>query len=106
VRSDDYAVGFEVGDAVVGGVAESDGLAEHGDVAAGFFGEVTADGLVVVDDEDVRGFALGAVDGVFQPTVEGGGRKWADGVGSGFDGGDDEGHASRSRRVWSETVAS
>ena len=95
VAGDDYAVGFEVGDAVVGGVAEHDGLAEHLEVAAGFVGEVAADGVVVVEDEDVGGLALGAVDGVLQPAVEGGGREWGGGVGAGTDGGDD--HRGRIR---------
>ena len=44
VAGDDDAVGFEVGDAVVGGVAEQDGLAEHLEVAAGVVVEVAADG--------------------------------------------------------------
>jgi hypothetical protein len=95
VAGDDYAVGFEVGDAVVGGVTEHDGLAEHLEMAAGFVGEVAADGVVVVEDEDVGGLALGAVDGVLEPAVEGGGREWGGGVGAGADGGDD--HKGRER---------
>ena len=89
VTGDDYAVGFEVGDAVVGGVAEHDGLAQHLKMAAGFVGEVAADGVVVVEDEGVGGLALGAIDGVLEPAVEGGGRERGGGVGAGADGGDD-----------------
>jgi hypothetical protein len=89
VGDDGYAVGFKVGDAVVRGVAEHDGFAEHGEVPAGVIFEVAADGVVVVGDEGVSGFALGAVDGVFEPAVEGRRREWGDGIGSGFDGGDD-----------------
>ena len=66
-----------------------DGFAEQGEVAAGVFGEVAVDGPVVVDDEVVGGFALGAVDGVFEPAVEGGRWQGGDGVGSGTDCGDD-----------------
>ena len=58
-------------------------------MAAGVVGEVAADGVVVVEDEDVGGFALGAVDGVLQPAVEGGGWERGGGVGAGTDGGDD-----------------
>ena len=89
MAGDDYTVGFEVGDAVVGGVAEHDGLAEHLEMAARFVGEVAADGVVVVEDEDVGGLALGAVDGVLQPAMKGGGREWGGWVGAGADGGDD-----------------
>ena len=89
VAGDDYAVGFEVGDAVVGGVAEHDGLAEHLEVAARVVGEVAGDGVVVGEDEDVGGLALGAVDGVLEPAVEGGGWERGGGVGAGTDGGDD-----------------
>ena len=74
---------------MVGGVAEHDGLAEHLEVAAGVVGEVAADGVVVVEDEDVGGLAFGAVDGVLEPAVEGGGRERGGGVGAGTDGGDD-----------------
>jgi len=82
VAGDDYAVGFEVGDAVVGGVAEHDGFAEHLEVAAGIFCEVAADGVVVGADEHVGSFAFGAIDGVLEPAVEGGGREWGGGVGA------------------------
>ncbi len=89
VAGDDYAVGFEVGDAVVGGVAEHDGFAKHLEMAAGFVFEVAGDGVVVVEDEYVGGLAFGAVDGVLEPAVEGGGRERGGGVGAGSDGGDD-----------------
>ena len=64
MAGDDDAIGFEVGDAVVGGVAQHDGLSEHLEVAAGVFCEVAADGVVVRADEHVGGFAFGAIDGV------------------------------------------
>ena len=102
VVRDDDAVGFEVGDAVVARVAEHDGFAEHLEMAAGFVGEVAADGVVVVENEDVGGFALGAVDGVLEPAVEGGGRERCGGVGAGADGGDDHrefGDATRCGRA-------
>src|SRR5665213_2346082 len=89
VGSHDYAVGLKVGDAVVGTVAREDGLAKHGEVAAGVFGEVAGDGVVVVDDQGVGGLALGAVDGVLEPAVEGRRRKWGDRVGPGADCGND-----------------
>jgi len=98
VAGDDDTVCFEVGDAVVGGVAEHDGLAQHLDVAAGFVGEVAADGVVVVGNEDVGGLALGAVDRVLEPAVEGCGREWGGGVGAGPDGGDD--HREMGGKSW------
>ena len=89
---DDDAGGFEVGDAVVGAVAHEDGLAEESDEGAGFVGEPAAVGLVEVDDEVVGDVAFGTEDGGFEGAVEGGGREFADGVGSGADGCDGEGH--------------
>ena len=100
VAGDDHAVGFEVGDAVVGGVPEHHGFAEYLEVAAGVVGEVAADGVVIGEDEDVRGFALGAVDGVLQPAMEGGGRKRGGGVGAGTDGGDDHKGRDLEIRDW------
>ena len=86
----DYTVGFKVGDAMVGGVAQGDSLAKYRKVAAGVFGEVPADRVVVVHYENVGGFALGAVDGVFERAVER--RRWqrCHRVGSGTNCGDDQ----------------
>ena len=86
----DYAVGFKVSDAVVGGVAQGDSFAKYRKVAAGVLGEVPADRVVVVHDEDVGGFALGAVDGVFEGAVERRRWQWCHRVGSGTDCGDDQ----------------
>ena len=86
----DHAVGFKVGDAVVGGVAHGDSFAKYCEVAAGVFVEVPADRVVVVDHQDVAGFALGAVDGGFEGAVER--RRWqrCHRVGSGTNCGDDQ----------------
>ena len=85
----DYTVGFKVGDAMVGGVAQGDSFAKYREVAAGVFGEVASDRLVVVDDQRIGGLALGAVDRVFEPTVKGRRRERRDRVGSGADCGND-----------------
>ena len=69
---DDDAVGLKVCDVVAMGVAAEDGLAQQRDVAA-----------------HVSGLALGAVDGLLQRAVEGRRRQRCDGIGSGFDGGED-----------------
>ncbi len=89
MTGDDYAIGFEVSDAVVRRVAREDRLAQHREMAAGVFGEVAGDGVVVVDHKRVGRFALRTVDGVFEPAVERGWRKWSDRVGPGANGGND-----------------
>ena len=86
---DDDAVGLKVCDVVAMGVAAEDGLAQQRDVAAGLALKVAADGPVVIGDEHVSGLALGAVDGLLQRAVEGRRRQRCDGIGSGFDGGED-----------------
>jgi hypothetical protein len=103
VAGDGDAVGFEVGGAVIEGVVEEDGLAQHGQVAAGVVVEVAGDGVVVIQDQHVGGFAFGAEDGVFEGAVEGRRRERGDGVCSGADCGDDHRagmeRASREKQV-------
>ncbi len=66
----DDAVGFEVGDAVVGAVSHEDGFGEELDERAGFVGEPAVVGLVVVDHEDVGGVALLADELGFEGAVK------------------------------------
>ena len=86
---DNDAIGLKVRDVMAGSMAERDRLAQHLEMAAGVVQEVTADGLVVVQDEIVRGLALWAVEGLFQPTVKGCRRKRSGRVSPGTNGGDD-----------------
>ena len=83
---DDDAFGFEVGDAVVGGVAHEDRLLEEGDKRARGLGEPAVGGLIPVDGEIVGDIAFGTEDWCFEPTLEGAGGEFADGVGAGTDG--------------------
>ena len=57
-------------DAVVVGVAEHDGFAEHHDGPAGLFLEEPADGGVVANDEIVGGVAFWAVDLLLESAME------------------------------------
>jgi hypothetical protein len=89
VAGDDDPVGLEVRDAVAVVMAQADGLAQKGEMVAGFLFEMAADGPVVVGDEEVGGLAPGAVERSFESAMERGRGQRSDGVGSGFQGDDD-----------------
>jgi len=89
---DNDALGFKVGDAVVGAVAHHDRFFEEGDERARGFGEPTIGGLVPVDGEIVGGVALGAGERLLKDAGEGIDAEFADGFGAGADGGDSQVH--------------
>ena len=80
---DDDAFGFEVSDAVVGGVAHEDRFLEKGDEWARGLGKPAVGGLIPVDGEVVCCVAFGAGELGVEPALEGSGGEFADGVGAG-----------------------
>jgi len=89
---DNDALGFEVGDAVVGGVSHEDGFGEELDEWAGFVREPAVDGLVVVDDEVVGGVTFGADELGFEGSWEGRAFELAEWVGAGANRCNSKGH--------------
>ncbi len=88
-RSDDDAVGFEVRDGMTTRVAEHDRLTKDLEMAARVVEKMTADGVVIIQDEVVGSLALRAAERLFQPAMEGRRRKRRGWVSPGTNGGDD-----------------
>ncbi len=88
-RSDGDAIGFKVRDGMTTRVAEHDRLPQHLEMAARVVEKMTADGVVIIQDEVVGGLALRAAEGLFQPAMKGRRRKRRGWVRPGTNGGDD-----------------